>query len=68
MPSRPIDALVRSDRILVIGAPTTRVRPRWISIETIKKDMAFSNVIEEMALNRYEWGKRIHAADSKSLG
>jgi len=37
-------------------------------MEAINKDMLMFHVNEEMILNRAEWKKRIHVANSKMLG
>lgn len=58
----------KGDRIIVNGAVRTRDRPKRTWVEAIKKDLKILNSVEEMALNRTEWKKKIHVAYAKILG
>ncbi|KAL7258934.1 hypothetical protein ACSBR1_004943 [Camellia fascicularis] len=61
---RPTETVVkRCDTVTVDGSVTGRGRPRltWTSI--VNKDMNLFNLTNEMALDRVEWRRRIHAAD-----
>ena len=42
-----------------------RGRPKQSWMESIKKDMLMLRVSREMTLNKSEWKKKIHVADSK---
>lgn len=62
MQHSPIDASIRSDSIVVIGAARTRGRPKGTWIEVLNKYMIFVSVTENMTLNSAEskiWDKRL---------
>lgn len=56
--------LKECDRVLVDGMASITGRPNRTIIEAIKKHLKVLNLVEEIAISKTEWTKRIHAADS----
>ncbi|KAI8542827.1 hypothetical protein RHMOL_Rhmol08G0169600 [Rhododendron molle] len=63
---RPGDAIVkRADRIAWGSNATGRGRPKLTLDAVVRKDLSLIGLCEQGALDRAQWGKRIHVADPK---
>ena len=54
----------RCNTVTVDGNVKGRGRPRLTWTSVVNRDMSLLNLTNEMSLDRVEWRRRIHAADS----
>ncbi|KAM2623202.1 hypothetical protein TB2_027734 [Malus domestica] len=60
---RSTDAPVRSDHGTEVQGRRGRGRPRKTLEETLRKDLEYLDLTEDMTQNRAQWRSRIHIAD-----
>jgi len=56
---RPINAPIKKSDRIAINRAMRKMETRCIWMETINKDMLMRRAIEEIALNRVEWKKKL---------
>ena len=62
---RPADAVVRkSDRVVVDNSTRSRGRPKLTLEAVVMKDLSLLDLHDHVALDRAQWRKRIHIADT----
>ena len=61
---RPTEAPVkRCESMEIVRSMRGRGRPKRSWKETIKHDLAYMDLTEDMALNRFDWRRQIHIGD-----
>ncbi|KAI8563836.1 hypothetical protein RHMOL_Rhmol03G0140100 [Rhododendron molle] len=61
---KPVDVVERVDRVALGSNATGRERPKLRLDAVVLKDMSLMGLIEQVALDRAQWRKRIHLVDS----